>query len=76
MGTAALAYLLGEQGGVNAAEDHEGAAGTRETAHLVPAKRVGRVNADPDDVAAVDGLVVERLERLVNDLGRTVPFAA
>jgi hypothetical protein len=59
---------------MNASEDHKGAAGTRETTDVIPAKRIGRMNANPDDIAAADRLRVEGLERLVNDVRRTVPF--
>ena len=64
-----LPYLVGEEGGMYAAEDHEGAAGARETAHVYPRSALAVWIPIPTTSPLVDGLGVERLERLVNDSG-------
>ena len=65
MRAAALEHFLGKQRRVDAAEDHVRAALARQPPDLVPAQRVARVNADPDDVSRFDLRGVERIERLV-----------
>jgi hypothetical protein len=52
---------------VYAAEDHRRAARSRGRTHFIAAQRVSRVDPDPHDVAGVDGVEIEWLERLVDD---------
>ena len=52
---------------MNAAKHHIRAALSRFAPDLVPAQRVAGVNADADDVARPDRLVIDVLERFVDD---------
>ena len=68
--------FVGVERGVYAAEDHRRAARSRGGADLVAAQRVARVDPDPDNVARLDVVEIERLERFVDDAWRAVCGAA
>ena len=53
--------------GVNAAKGHGGPASPRQLAKLVSAKGVAGVNADPDDIAGLNGVHIDGLEGVVRD---------
>ena len=57
--TALRPYLVGEQRRVHATEHHERAARARGEPDPVAAQRVPGVDADPHDVAGLDGLLVD-----------------
>ncbi len=67
VGAASFMRLVGIQRRVNAAEDHRRAARSHGRTNLIAAQRISRVDADPDDVAGVDGVEIERLERFIDD---------
>ena len=62
-----LAHFVREEGGVDAAEDDERPSCMRQPPHVVAAKRICRVDADTDYVAAPYAVWVEWLERFVDD---------
>ena len=64
---AQLPGFIGVEGRVHAAEDDAGAALAGQPAHRVAAQHVQRVNADADDVARLELIEVEPLERLVRE---------
>ncbi len=65
--------LFGEQRGVNAAEDHGGAAFANDPPQFVAAKRIGGVNADADDISLLNLLRIESFQALINDVGISKP---
>ena len=69
VGAASFIRLVGIQRRVNAAEDHRRAARAHGRANLIAAQRISRVDPNPDDVAGVDGVELERLERFIDDPG-------
>ncbi len=62
-----LARFVRVERGVDPAEDDRRATFAREAADLIAAQRVRRVDADADDIARLDRVGHERLERLVHD---------
>jgi hypothetical protein len=72
MGGAVLAGLLGIQRRMNAAKNDERATLTCRTADFVAAMGVGGVDADADDVAALDERCVEWLQRFVDEVRITI----
>jgi hypothetical protein len=67
-----LAHLVGEQGGVNAAEYHKRAARSGGSSDLIPAQRISSMDADSDDISNLNGVLVDRLERLVDEQRRAM----
>src|SRR4030095_9381963 len=65
---AVLEHLVRVQRRVDAAVNHVRAARLRRAPDFVAAQRVQRVNADADDVARLDLVEIDLLERLVNDV--------
>ena len=70
--TAEFVRLVWIQRGVDPAEDDRRTPGSRGRADLVAAKRIAGVDPDSDDVTGVDRVEIEWLERLINDVRRTV----
>ncbi len=66
---AALERFLRKQRGVNSAVDDPGAAGARHAADRVAAQGVAGVDADADDVAGLNGLGHNLLERFIDENG-------
>jgi hypothetical protein len=69
VGFAALERFVRKQRGVNAAIDDPGAAGARHAADRVSAQGIAGVDADADDVAGLNGLGHNLLERLIDEDG-------
>ncbi len=69
VGFAALERFFRKQRGVNAAVDDPRAAAARHPAHLVAAQSVAGVDADADNVAGLNGLRDDLLERFIDEDG-------
>jgi len=67
VGAAELVRFVGIQGGVDSAVDDGRAARSQRDADLVPAQRIAGVDADADDVAGLNGVEIELLERFIDD---------
>jgi hypothetical protein len=67
MRAAQLVRFFRVQSGVNAAEDDVRTPVTSHAAHFIAAKCVAGVNPDPDQVAGLNALRVDHLERFVDD---------
>src|SRR6185295_19707787 len=65
-----LAYFVWKERGVDAAEDHERAAGACHRRDRIAAKGVRGVDADADHVAGTDRVAVERVECFIDDVRR------
>ena len=59
-------HFIRKERRVNAAVDDVGASGPRQPSDFVAAQRVDRVNADSDDVAGLDRVFVELVQRFVD----------
>ena len=66
---AALECLFRKEGGVNAAVDDPGAAAARHAADRISAQSIAGVHADANDVAGLDGLGHDLLERFIDEDG-------
>jgi hypothetical protein len=64
---AVLVRFLRKKCRVNAPKHHPGAFGSGQAPDLVTAKRVARVNPDPDDVARRDRRKIQPFQRFVDD---------
>ena len=53
--------------GVNSAEDDIGAALPSQSANLIPAQGIPRMDADADDISALDAAWIHRSECLIDD---------
>ena len=69
VGFATLESFLWKQRGVNAAINDPGAAAASHAADSVSAERIAGVHADADDVAGLNGLGHNLLERLIDENG-------
>jgi hypothetical protein len=69
MGLAAFERFIWKEGGVNAAIDHPRATAAGHTADRVSAQGVAGVHADADDVAGLNRLGHDLLERLIDEDG-------
>ncbi len=76
VGLAALEGFFGKERGVDAAVDDPGSALAGHAADLVAAQGVAGVDADADDVAGLDGVGDDLLERLVDEDGVAQQSAA
>ena len=69
VGFAALEGFVGKERGVNSAIDDPGAAGAGHAADGVAAQGIAGVDADADDVAGLNGLGHNLLERFIDENG-------
>ena len=72
MGAAELLRLFRIERGVNAAEDHPGAALAAEAAQIIAAAGIAGVDADTDDIPRLQAGGIERLQTLVANDGVAV----
>src|ERR1051325_3149911 len=72
MGATEIVRLVWIQRGMYSAKDDRCTPGSRRSADLVPAQRIAGMNPDTNDVTRLDGVEIERLQRFIDNVRRTV----